>query len=176
MLLLSCSMWVNLVQWFCSEISIRWLVLSMGVIAMYSCFLIVIAIYFKQCPPGTTVNWEEYVVRNWDWIGLRYRRRLIWNCVGMWLWDSTVVGIGFPTYSTHKAIESKNHVQQEEWLVYWAGSQTLIFSLCTNMSIGWLAVNFFLSREVVSLVIYKCCMRWASASSFLPRFMGRWTT
>jgi receptor expression-enhancing protein 5/6 len=30
------------------------------------------------------------------------------------------VGIGFPTYSTHKAIESKNHAQQEEWLVYWA--------------------------------------------------------
>jgi succinate dehydrogenase/fumarate reductase cytochrome b subunit len=34
---------------------------------------------------------------------------------------STVVGIGFPVYSTHKAIESQNHVEQEEWLVYWAG-------------------------------------------------------
>lgn len=146
-----------------------------GVIAMYSCFLIVIAIFSEQCPPGTAFNWEEYEVRNWDWMGLRYCRRLIWNCVGMWLWDSTVVGIGFPTYSTHKAIESKNHAQQEEWLVYWAGSQTLIFSLCTNMSIARLGVSFFLSREVVCLVIYKCCIHSVSASLLSLRFMGRWT-
>jgi receptor expression-enhancing protein 5/6 len=32
----------------------------------------------------------------------------------------TVVGIGFPVYSTHKAIETNNHTEQEEWLVYWA--------------------------------------------------------
>lgn len=35
---------------------------------------------------------------------------------------STVVGIGFPIYSTHKAIENRNHSEQEEWLVYWAGT------------------------------------------------------
>jgi hypothetical protein len=39
---------------------------------------------------------------------------------------STVVGIGFPVYSTHKAIVRKNPAEQEQWLVYWAG-QCLIF-------------------------------------------------
>ncbi|CAM6077009.1 unnamed protein product [Sphagnum tenellum] len=32
----------------------------------------------------------------------------------------TVVGIGFPVYSTHKAIERKSPAEQEQWLVYWA--------------------------------------------------------
>ncbi|CAK9215917.1 unnamed protein product [Sphagnum troendelagicum] len=32
----------------------------------------------------------------------------------------TVVGIGFPVYSTHKAIVRKNPAEQEQWLVYWA--------------------------------------------------------
>jgi receptor expression-enhancing protein 5/6 len=32
----------------------------------------------------------------------------------------TVVGIGFPVYSTHKAIERKSPAEQERWLVYWA--------------------------------------------------------
>ena len=176
--LLCCSMWVNLVQWCCSELSIRqWCPDEFfhRVIAMYSCFSIGIAIFSKQCPPGTAFKWEEYEVRIWEWLGLRYCRRPIWNCVGNWLWDSTVVGIGFPTYSTHKAIESKNHAQQEEWLVYWAGSQTLIFSLCPNMSIAWLAVSIFLSREAVCLIVYKCCMHSVSASLSLLRFVGRWT-
>eukprot|EP00246_Nothoceros_aenigmaticus_P003675 TRINITY_DN14853_c0_g1_i1.p1 TRINITY_DN14853_c0_g1~~TRINITY_DN14853_c0_g1_i1.p1 ORF type:complete len:223 (+),score=38.96 TRINITY_DN14853_c0_g1_i1:32-700(+) len=32
----------------------------------------------------------------------------------------TVVGIGFPVYSTFKAIEGKERKEQEKWLVYWA--------------------------------------------------------
>ncbi|EFJ29474.1 hypothetical protein SELMODRAFT_451332 [Selaginella moellendorffii] len=32
---------------------------------------------------------------------------------------SVGIGIGFPVYSTFKAIERKNQAEQEEWLVYW---------------------------------------------------------
>jgi receptor expression-enhancing protein 5/6 len=39
----------------------------------------------------------------------------------------TVVGIGFPVYSTHKAIERKSPAEQEQWLVYWAGQFSIIF-------------------------------------------------
>lgn len=39
---------------------------------------------------------------------------------------STVVGIGFPVYSTHKAIERKSPAEQEQWLVYWAGQFSII--------------------------------------------------
>jgi hypothetical protein len=39
---------------------------------------------------------------------------------------STVVGIGFPVYSTHKAIERKSPAEQERWLVYWAGQFSII--------------------------------------------------
>jgi hypothetical protein len=32
----------------------------------------------------------------------------------------TLFGIGFPIYSTHKAIAYKNLAEQEQWLFYWA--------------------------------------------------------
>lgn len=32
----------------------------------------------------------------------------------------TIVGVGFPVYATHQAIERKDPVEQEMWLVYWA--------------------------------------------------------
>jgi len=46
-----------------------------------------------------------------------------------------MVGIGFPVYSTHKAIKRKSPAEKEHWLVCWAGQFSIFLSILAEIKI-----------------------------------------
>ncbi|BBN12707.1 receptor expression-enhancing protein 5/6 [Marchantia polymorpha subsp. ruderalis] len=54
-----------------------------------------------------------------------------------------IVGVGFPIYSTHKAIERKDRNEQEMWLVYWAAYGCFsAVEMCTDKLLSWFPMYY----------------------------------
>ncbi|XP_071738184.1 HVA22-like protein k [Rutidosis leptorrhynchoides] len=53
------------------------------------------------------------------------------------------VGVVLPVYSTYKAIESKNRIDQQKWLVYWAAYGTFsVAEMFTDKLISWVPLYY----------------------------------
>ncbi|KAL3701720.1 hypothetical protein R1sor_019742 [Riccia sorocarpa] len=54
-----------------------------------------------------------------------------------------IVGVGFPVYSTHKAIERKDRNEQDMWLVYWAAYGCFsAVEMCTDKLLSWFPMYY----------------------------------
>lgn len=67
---------------------------------------------------------------------------------------SCSVGLGLPVYLTFKAIEKKDHNEQQRWLTYWAGCNfhSISFSLLSYFSSNW-NINYLLATKY-SMISY----------------------
>ncbi|CAM6100724.1 unnamed protein product [Calypogeia fissa] len=55
----------------------------------------------------------------------------------------TIVGVGFPIYATHQAIERKDPVEQELWLVYWAAYGCFsVTEMVTDKLLAWFPMYY----------------------------------
>jgi hypothetical protein len=55
----------------------------------------------------------------------------------------TIVGVGFPIYATHQAIEKKDPVEQEMWLVYWAAYGCFsVTEMVTDKLLAWFPMYY----------------------------------
>jgi hypothetical protein len=77
---------------------------------------------------------------------------LLWMLWWRWLHvvqtnNSTLFGIGFPIYSTHKAIAYKNLAEQEQWLFYWAGAASSVTLLTPNMCFCFVYCQIVMAKK-----------------------------
>lgn len=68
-------------------------------------------------------------------------------------WCSCAVGIGLPVYSTFKAIEKKDLIAQEKWLVYWAGSCCIYTFLLSFLFISVFYLEWFSYLQCMDLLL-----------------------
>jgi hypothetical protein len=78
---------------------------------------------------------------------------LLWMLWWRWLHvvqtnNSTLFGIGFPIYSTHKAIAYKNLAEQEQWLFYWAGAACSVTLLTSSMSCCFVYCQIVMAKNI----------------------------